>query len=250
MGFRSGVEPLDSYLPEGLPEGFVVLIEGPLGVGKTFFVYNMAASAARAGAPVLIFSIDAIIDDAVGELERRGAPLEKVVVVDGFAAPGERYVKLKPTVRHRLDTPDAHMLVEKLAEFSDDFRKGVVIVDSLNEVVMRSPGSALEVFRAFKIFAKYTSSVVMTTVHTDVEEIRSVVTAVKHLADMVIELGVDPNLEEVGLYMRRMRIVRARKMRVPHDWIHYEITEGKVVEIDVKAMLKIINRQLAELGAR
>ncbi|MFN3804422.1 MAG: RAD55 family ATPase [Pyrobaculum sp.] len=238
MGLRSGIDPLDAYLPEGLPEGFVVLIEGPLGVGKT--LYNMAASAARQGAPVLFFPIDAFTDEVLEELERRGAPLGRVVAIDGFIAPSERYVKLKPAVRHKLDAPDAHTLMNKLVEFSDDFKKGVVIVDSLNEVIMRSPGSALEVFRAFKIFAKYTNSIIVATIHTDMEELRNVVAVIRHLVDIVIELEVDPNLEKMGLYMRRMRVVRARRMRVPHDWIHYETTDGRVVEVDIKTIKIII----------
>jgi len=73
-----------------------VLIEGYVGVGKTFFASTMAATAANAGAPVLFFSIDAMADEVVEEMRRRGASAERLVVVDGFAAPSERYSKLKP----------------------------------------------------------------------------------------------------------------------------------------------------------
>ncbi|MCC6066569.1 MAG: RAD55 family ATPase [Pyrobaculum sp.] len=247
MGFKTGIQPIDEQIPDGIPAGYVVLIEGFLGVGKTFFASTMAATAANAGAPVL-FSIEAMADEVVEEMRRRGASAERLVVVDGFAAPNERYSKLKPPTRHRLETPDAFALMNKLVEFAYEFRGGVVVVDSLNEVVMRSPGSALDLFRAFKIFARSTDSVVVATAHTDVEEVYGVMATAEHLADVILQIEVDPNLEEMGLYVRRMRIARARRLKVAHDWIHFEIVNGRVVEIDVRTMLKMLSKQLRELG--
>jgi len=181
-------------------------------------------------------------------MRKWGASAERLVVVDGFAAPNERYSKLKPPTRHRLETPDAFALMNKLVEFVGEFRGGVVVVDSLNEVVMRSPGSALDLFRAFKIFARSTDSMVVATAHTDVEEVYGVMATAEHLADVILQIEVDPNLEEMGLYVRRMRIARARRLKVAHDWIHFEIVNGRVVEIDVRTMLKMLSKQLRELG--
>ncbi|ABL88418.1 conserved hypothetical protein [Pyrobaculum islandicum DSM 4184] len=248
VGFKTGIDPIDEQIPEGIPPGYVVLIEGFLGVGKTFFATTIAATAAKAGASILFFAIDSMADEVLEDVKRRGAPVSNITIVDGFAAPNERYSKLKPPVKHRLENPDAYALLNKLAEFTNDFRNGVVIIDSLNEILMRSPGSALDIFRAFKIFAKYTNSIVVATAHTDVEEVYGILTTAEHLADMIIQIEVDPNLEEMGLYVRRMRIARARRMKVVHDWIHFEVSNGRVVEIDVKTMLKMLNKQLREMG--
>ena len=174
-------------------------------MGKAFFASAMAATAAKAGAPVLFFAIDALADEVVEDMRRRGAPLDKLVVVDGFAAPNERYSRPKPSMKHQLETPDAFALMNKLVEFVGEFKGGVVVVDSLNEVVMRSPGSALDLFRAFKIFARSTASIVVATAHTDVEEVYGVLATAEHLADVVIQIEVDPNLEEMGLVSSPLR---------------------------------------------
>lgn len=173
MGFKTGIDPIDEQVPNGLPPGYVVLIEGFLGVGKTFFASTIVATAAKAGAPVLFFAIDALGDEVLEDLRSRGAPVDRVVAVDGFVAPNERLAKLKPPARHRLEAPDAYALINKLTEFAPEFRSGIAVVDSLNEVLIRSPGSALDVFRAFKMFAKHTDSLVVATAHTDVEEVGS-----------------------------------------------------------------------------
>ena len=74
MGFKTGIQPIDEQIPDEIPAGYVVLIEGFLGVGKTFFASAMAATAANAGAPALFFSIDAMTDEVVGRCGN-GAPL-------------------------------------------------------------------------------------------------------------------------------------------------------------------------------
>lgn len=52
----------------------------------------------------------------------------------------------------------------------------------------------------------------------------------------------------MGLYVRRMRIARAKRLEVSHDWIHFELVNGRVAEIDVKTMPKMLSKQLREMG--
>lgn len=72
MGFKTGVGPLDEQMPNGLPPGYVVLIEGFLGTGKSFIATTIASTAAKNGAPVLFFSIDALSDEVFEDLTKRG----------------------------------------------------------------------------------------------------------------------------------------------------------------------------------
>lgn len=247
---RTGVEPIDQQLPpSGVPPGYLVLLEGPLGVGKTFFAYCFVKSALDAGAPAAVLAIDALPDDVLDALRSRGVNPSEVLIVDGFYAPTERINKMKLWNKSRLDVLDTRAFLDKLAELAEYVKNGLVVIDSLNEVILRS-SNVFELFRGLKIFAKYTNNIVVGIVHTDVEDVANTLALAEHLADLIIEAEVDPNLEQMGLFMRRLRIARARGLRVSHDWVHIDIVDKKVVEVDVKALLRDLNRRMAEMGIK
>lgn len=246
---HTGIRPIDEQIPGGIPQGYLVLIEGPLGVGKTFMAYSFAVSAMREGAPVAVIAVDALPEEVQEELETRGLATASLVIIDGFYAPTEKLSKMKGAGRAKLDVLDAKAVLDKLADLAQELRGGVVIIDSLNEILLRS-SSVFELLRGLKIFARYANAVVVGVVHTDVEDVRNALSLSEHLADFIIQADVDPELEQMGLYVRRIRIARAKRLKVSHDWIHIDIWGGEVVEVDVRALIHALNRQLKELGIR
>lgn len=238
MGIRTGVTVLDAVMPYGLPERSVMLISGPLGSGKSVLGSAIVAGGLRSGFRGVIVAIDDLAESYVDILRRSGVDVDeevrtgKLVLVDGFYAPVDVVARFKANssyVHYRLSGVDGYSLIRDVAELAPLLRRSVVLVDSLNETLVRSPNMVFDIFRALKVVAYSSESIILATVHSDVEEAANTATLAEHVVDGTIQIDMDPQLEERGIRIRRLRIYRMKGLPTPSRWMHFEVVDGQVV---------------------
>jgi circadian clock protein KaiC len=117
----SGIKQLDELMGGPIPWGFGVMIVGPPGIGKSSLAAQFAASAARHGKKVCMYSFEESPTTLLRRCESLGIDLEKSV--------------RKGTVQlQRVDpshiTPG--QLIHKISTAIERDHAGVVVIDSLN----------------------------------------------------------------------------------------------------------------------
>ena len=120
-GLASGIKELDQLMGGPVPWGFGVMIVGPPGIGKSSLAAQFAASAARQGKKVCMYSFEENTNTLLGRSESLGIALKKDVE--------------KGTVDlHRVDpshvTPG--QVIHNISTAIEQNHVGVVVIDSLN----------------------------------------------------------------------------------------------------------------------
>jgi circadian clock protein KaiC len=124
-GLTSGIEELDNLMGGPIPWGFGVMIAGPPGIGKSSLAAQFAASAAKHGKKVCMYSFEESMTTFLGRCESLGIGIAKHVkngeielqrIDPSQITPGE--------VTHDISTCIEHN------------NAGMVVIDSLNAYLL------------------------------------------------------------------------------------------------------------------
>lgn len=259
---RLGISVLDSVLPEGVPRGSLIIITGAPGMGKTVYLLTAVSRFLREGEPVVYITVD---DDplfVIDEMASRGFKPEEVVgklsIIDGFLAKtGAEGYELLPRglVVGSIDVGNPLEALRRveyvLRERVGERGIGLLAMDSFNGVLLEADVAAsLQFFRGLKKLSRSTGVITLMTYHQGIPGLEQIDGVLAYLADGVIELGLDPALENLGVPIRRLRVRRMRS--VPHSlqWIPYAITGRGIEEADVSSIVETIKRALESVKGR
>ena len=206
----TGLDELDKCL-DPLPFGLLVVVAGPISMGKTTLALNVAKNVGT----VVWVAFDEPPEDVYDRLVSKG--IKNPVIFDGFT-PMEM---LRRGRWIRVESYDVYGIINEVARAATPH--SVIVIDSINEIVMKASTSVVEFFKAIKLVAKRSDSLALLIVHTDVEEVASSVMTAMHITDLVIEMDIDSDAEKNGTPMRRARISHYKRRKSPTPWIYYEI---------------------------
>ncbi len=240
---HTGVEVLDSAVPNGIPRNTMIVLHGEGGTGKSVFLASIAYNRLLVGEPVLFVTLD---DDPVSLLqlfESFGWKLDEYIaknlfrVIDCFSyrvkTPGS-----PPNYVFRVVNPrEPNDLVEALSAAMNEMgmnSKGAIFIDSLNELLSQSEiTSALETVKMIRAVAPKTRRVsVYATLHTGIESLQEILFTLEYTVDGIIEFRYDPTLAQLGMPIKQLQVRKLRGTRHAAVSIPYSINSHGIRPVD------------------
>ncbi len=235
-------------LPKGVPRNTFMIISGAGGSGKTVLVNSIASSILAVNEPVVYVDFD---DDPLTTIEQFksfNVDIDKYVknnlfyIIDGYTYLFKKERRrLHESVVAEVDPKDIDNTIYTILKILDEkniVKKGVVIIDSLNEFLnYHDPSRVLELVKILRAnVSKLRSVVTIATLHTSTNYYAEFLNSIEHLVDGILTTEVIVQHPLMGELPIPLRQVLVKKMKnTPHriSWTMYTIdSEGiKIVRI-------------------
>ncbi|MFP3302441.1 MAG: ATPase domain-containing protein [Caldivirga sp.] len=124
------IDPLNQLIPGGIPFGYLILVRGDLGMGKTFMVKQIARGI-LSRYPVLYVTFD---DDPVSIKSELSDYEARLFIVDGFNL-GEPAGKSIPSVVGNVTELDSRQLLNIIQTNLPQVKARGIVIDSINDLL-------------------------------------------------------------------------------------------------------------------
>ncbi len=264
LKYRSlGIPLIDDLLPQGIPVGSVIGIMGPPGTGKTILTFISIKETLKKSEPVVYVALDDDPSTIVSELEALEIDMKSALskklflIIDCYSSLGvSARLQYSDLVRQAIVSaaepskpPDIlNKLLIALKDF--DVKGGLLVIDSLNEIMTKSdPSRVLDFIKGLKLITRRHEMIGIVSIHTKIPGFEQLEEMLKFTLDGIIELSIDESFAQVGIPLRKLRVVRIKN--APHSltWIPYTISQGTILPVDVKALMESLRKMVEELRA-
>ncbi|MGC8597888.1 MAG: RAD55 family ATPase [Thermocladium sp.] len=226
---------MESVLPEGIPFSYTVLVRGGLGMGKTFFNQYIAANMSKAG-HVLYVCFDDDPKSVVDGVTRLGGREEGLFLINGFSPQIQSKNVVDTITEYNIDS-----LQSSVANAAKRLDAKLVIIDSINDyLVSIDPRDMIKFIKGMKALSRERGLLSIVVAHTGTDDINNLLDTIEYTFDGVIEVDVDPTLQQIGLTIRRFRVKRMKGVPSSINWIHYDIINDEVTIVDVSKLMMIM----------
>ncbi len=222
MRISSGVKGLDKLMQGGFPEESMSLLYGHPGSGKSTFVLNFINNTLKQKKKVLLILT---YEPSLAFRKKMGLygmnPDDKnLVIIDcySYAKEEEGY-----TLKNLSNLNELNMLIKKAIE-ENNFKKGVVIIDSVSDLLLYNNEKAVYKFLQMlrgKIIAL--NSIGLIILEEGIHEKTQFFT-INYLADATIHM-------EVMKDKRFIKIERMHNTNHPLNWIEFNITPDARIRV-------------------
>lgn len=128
--------------------------------------------------------------------------------------------------------------------------KGLLVIDSLNEIMTKSdPSRVLDFIKGLRLIAKQHEMIGVVAIHTKIPGFEQLEEMLKFTLDGIIELSFDESFAQVGIPLRRIRIVRVKNAPHSLSWVPFTISQRTIMPVDIKELMEHLRKMVAELRA-
>ncbi|RLI88777.1 MAG: hypothetical protein DRO98_02470 [Archaeoglobales archaeon] len=214
--FKTGILSLDAQLRGGFPEGSVILILEDPGAGGEVFTFHFAVEGVKNGEKVLYVTTDDPADYVRENMRPlNGSAIEELEILD-FVSPKIQSSTPRDFLRRMYDPLNG---IKSLLS-SESFDR--LIINNLTFFLMHYDKE--EVFKLIEdlsAIAKKDHAVHLLLLTKGMFDSQTE-TAMKHVADGVIELTLREVENEV---QRRLKFLKLKRVLVPKAILRYDLTE-------------------------
>ncbi len=240
------LSPLNELIQTGIPYGYLILIRGDLGMGKTLIVKRIAREI-LSKYPVLYITFDDDPNSIKSELSEYAS---KLFIVDGFNL-GEATSRVIPNVVGNITELDPRQLINVMISSLPQTKARGVIIDSVNDMLMNiDPRSLLFLLKETKMITRRYNAVGVIVAHTTTEDLSSMIDNMEYVFDGIIEIELDPNLAQLGIPVRRLRVKRLKGTAHSIDWFYFTISRGDIVPVNIDDIKKALNATINIQGEK
>jgi KaiC/GvpD/RAD55 family RecA-like ATPase len=251
--YTTGIEILDSEVPEGLPRNAFGVIRGPGGGGKSVLLNEMARCAMESGKRVIYVCFEDTPLSVLQNLCFLGWDYKKMLdkhlihLVDCFSS-----LILRKTVKYDNTTqisnptePDQigdaiHGLI--MENGRDEF--GGIFVDSITELFLQShPFKAVNAVKAWRAtFCKDLYIPCWATYHTGLQQFAAYDDMMTYSSDIIVDTRHEPAFEAAGVLVKQFRVSKVKG--APHNpmWVTFEVDRTGVRRVPLEELKEIAQK--------
>jgi len=222
----TGSAGMDDVLGGGLPSGYLYLLEGDPGAGKTTLALQFLLEGVRNGERVLYVTLSESRDELLGVAKSHGfvldsLPIFEVIPEEKALSPEMQYTVFHPS---EVELADTTKTVQREVERVKPHR---VVIDSLSELRMLAKDSLRyrrEILGLKQFFAPRTCTVLMLDDRTGPEHKDLQLHSITHGV-----ITLEKLTREYGVSRRRLEVVKLRGAKFREGFHDYSIRTGGVV---------------------
>lgn len=233
-------------LPNGVPRNSFIVITGEGGSGKSVILSHMVKEFLARKEPVVYVALDDDPETIINQLLSFGVNAKEyclnkfLLIVDGFSY----LVKSKKPhycVEDEITPENPDSIVQSLFKLADKyglFGKGLIVIDSLNEVmVLLDPTRFIIFVKSLRAnFSKLRGILTVSTLHTSTTGFKEYLLTVEHLVDGILETaGISGELaQQIPIFVRQIAVRKMKGVNSKPGWVLYGIDSEGIKPVILK----------------
>jgi len=222
-------------IPHGVPRNSFVVLTGEGGSGKSVILAHLVKDFLVSGEPVIYVALDDDPQTVLNQLSSFGVDVEGfcgkklLTIVDGFSYLAKAK-KPSSCVEEEVNPENPDTITSSIGKLIEKYNianKGLIVVDSLNEImVLLDPTRFVKFVKVLRAsFAKTQGVLTVASLHTSTQNFKEYLLTIEHLVDGILETSSIPVelAQQIPIFVRQISVRKMKGTDTKQGWVLYGI---------------------------